>query len=101
MVNLNFNASDDIATPALTVISAIHQNVTILSYLCNTRLVSYIMILRNQKEEIMKCPHLIKWVIESCKADCRPYVPSLSELEGYCKNQDHRKCSLYRKLVTA
>lgn len=45
----------------------------------------------------MKCPHLIKWVIESCKADCRPYVPSLFELEGYCKNEDHRKCSFYQK----
>ena len=47
----------------------------------------------------MKCPHLIKCVIESCKADCKPYVPSLSELEGYCKNEDHRKCSFYLKDV--
>lgn len=58
------------------------------------------MNVRNQKEETMKCPHLIKWVIESCKADCRPYVPSLSELEGYCKNKDHSKCAYYlRDLV--
>jgi hypothetical protein len=45
----------------------------------------------------MKCPHLIAWVIESCKADCKPYVPSLSELEGYCKNEDHRKCFLFQR----
>jgi len=49
----------------------------------------------------MKCPHLIKWVIESCKADCRPYVPSLSELEGYCSNEDHRKCSFFQKVTAA
>ena len=53
------------------------------------------MNLRNITEDTMKCPHLITWVIESCKADCKPYVPSLSELEGYCKNEDHRKCSFY------
>ena len=45
----------------------------------------------------MKCPHLIKWVIESCKADCKPYVPSMSELESYCKNEDHGKCSFYER----
>lgn len=43
----------------------------------------------------MKCPHLITWVIESCKADCKPYVPSLSELEGCCKNRDYSKCQVY------
>ena len=45
----------------------------------------------------MKCPHLIKWVIESCKADCKPYVPSLSELKGYCNNEAYRKCSFYQR----
>jgi len=45
----------------------------------------------------VKCPHLIKWVIESCKADCKPYVPSLSELEGYCRDKDYRKCVLYQR----
>jgi len=45
----------------------------------------------------MKCPHLIKWVIETCKAACQPYVPSLSELEGNSRNKDYGKCSFYRR----
>ena len=43
----------------------------------------------------MKCPHLIKWVISSCKALDRPYVPSLFELEEYCRTKGHRKCPFY------
>ncbi len=58
------------------------------------------MNLRNITEDTMKCPHLIKWVIESCKADCKPYVPSLSELEGFCKKEEHSKCSFYQMNVS-
>lgn len=47
----------------------------------------------------MKCPHLIKWVISSCKALDRPYVPSLFELEEYCRTRGHRKCPFYLKDV--
>ncbi|MBI5074266.1 MAG: hypothetical protein HZB62_03695 [Nitrospirae bacterium] len=54
-----------------------------------------------QKEDSMKCPHLITWIIESCKADCRPYVPSLLELEGYCKSEAHGKCSFFQRDLNA
>jgi hypothetical protein len=45
----------------------------------------------------MKCPHLLKWSISSCKALDKPYVPSLFELEEYCRTKDHRKCPFYLK----
>jgi hypothetical protein len=48
-------------------------------------------------EEAMKCPHLMKWVITSCKAPDKPYMPSLFELEEYCSTKDHRKCPFYLK----
>jgi len=50
-------------------------------------------------EEIMKCPHLMKWVAPFCKALDRPYVPSQFELEEYCKTKEHRKCPFYLRDV--
>ncbi len=48
----------------------------------------------------MQCPHLLKWTVSACKAVERPYVPSLFELEEYCRTMDHRKCPFYlRDLV--
>ncbi len=44
----------------------------------------------------MKCPHLICWVISSCKAGDKPYVPSIFELNEYCNGLQHAKCPLYR-----
>jgi hypothetical protein len=46
-------------------------------------------------EAIMKCPHLIKRLIVSCKAFDAPYVPSLFEIQEYCRTKDHRKCPFY------
>ncbi|OGW27439.1 MAG: hypothetical protein A2X59_07275 [Nitrospirae bacterium GWC2_42_7] len=43
----------------------------------------------------MKCPHLIKWVIASCKALDKPYIPSIFELDEYCRTKDHRKCPFF------
>jgi hypothetical protein len=43
----------------------------------------------------LKCPHLICWVIASCKAGDKPYVPSISELNEYCNGMKHEKCPLY------
>ena len=43
----------------------------------------------------MKCPHLICWIIASCKAGDKPYVPSISELNEYCNGMKHEKCPLY------
>lgn len=47
----------------------------------------------------MKCPHLIKWVVSSCKALDKTYVPSLFELVEYCRTQEHRKCPFYLRDV--
>ena len=48
----------------------------------------------------MKCPHLLKWSVWSCKALDKPYVPSLFELEEYCRTKEHRKCPFYLQDVT-
>ncbi len=45
----------------------------------------------------MQCPNLLKWIVSSCKAVERPYVPSLFELEEYCRTGDHRKCPFYMR----
>jgi hypothetical protein len=50
-------------------------------------------------ERLMKCPHLIKWVVSACKAAEMSYVPSLFELEEYCKTKSHRKCPFYLKNI--
>jgi len=41
----------------------------------------------------------MKWSISSCKAFDKPYVPSLFELEEYCRTKEHRKCPFYLKDV--
>ena len=41
---------------------------------------------------IMKCPHLKKWLLHSCKAKETLYFPSAFQLEEYCKRKEHRKC---------
>lgn len=40
----------------------------------------------------MKCPHLKKWVLFTCKATETLYFPSTFQLEEYCKQKNHRKC---------
>jgi hypothetical protein len=47
----------------------------------------------------MKCPHLIKWVVSSCKAPEKTYIPSPFELEEYCMTKEHRKCPFYLRGV--
>ncbi len=47
----------------------------------------------------MRCPHLVKCVISACKATEISYVPSLFELEEYCKTKSHRKCPFYLKKI--
>jgi hypothetical protein len=44
---------------------------------------------------VIRCPHLIKWAIHTCKAGDKPYAPSLFELMEYCTTGDHRKCPFY------
>jgi len=51
-------------------------------------------------EKNMKCPHLIKRVICSCEVLDNQYIPSLFELQEYCRTVSHRKCPfLLRKDV--
>jgi len=40
----------------------------------------------------LKCPYLTKWLIYTCQAGEDPYVPSLFQLEEYCKSKQHKKC---------
>ena len=43
----------------------------------------------------MRCPHLLDWTVSSCKADKKPYVPSIYELQEYCTVREHQRCPLY------
>ncbi len=43
----------------------------------------------------MSCPHLFKWTVSSCKADDKPYIPSVYELQEYCTVGAHERCPLY------
>lgn len=48
----------------------------------------------------MQCPNLVEWVdwvILLCKAGEIPYVPSLFELEEYCKTESHKKCPFIKE----
>ena len=40
----------------------------------------------------MKCPHLMKWLSYSCKANEKPYFPSPFQIEEYCKGKFYKKC---------
>ncbi|MBF0505410.1 MAG: hypothetical protein HQL09_01120 [Nitrospirae bacterium] len=40
----------------------------------------------------LKCPYLTRWLIYTCQAGEDPYVPSLFQLEEYCKSKQHKKC---------
>jgi len=44
---------------------------------------------------MMKCTHLVSLVVCSCKAGDRPYVPSLFELDEYCRTARHSRCPFY------
>ena len=46
-----------------------------------------------------KCPHLQKWTVSSCRANKKPYVPSIYELEEYCNDEGHERCPLYKELT--
>lgn len=43
----------------------------------------------------MKCPHLVNMFVCTCAAEETPYVPSLFELEEYCRNTRHSRCPFY------
>ncbi|GBE02858.1 hypothetical protein BMS3Bbin06_00056 [bacterium BMS3Bbin06] len=43
----------------------------------------------------MRCPFLRDCIVSSCRAGDTPYIPSLFQLQEYCKNKDHRKCPFY------
>jgi hypothetical protein len=47
----------------------------------------------------MKCRHLVKGRILSCKALERPYVPSLFQLAEYCRGSEYRKCPFHLESV--
>lgn len=48
-------------------------------------------------EEVMKCPHLRRWSVAACRIDEKVYVPSVFQLEEYCKKREHKKCPFFVK----
>ena len=42
----------------------------------------------------MQCPYLVGTTILSCALEKAVYIPSLFELEEYCKTSRHIKCPL-------
>jgi hypothetical protein len=49
---------------------------------------------------IAKCPNLVEWldwVILLCEKGNKPYIPDLSELQKYCKNNNYNSCPYYIK----
>jgi hypothetical protein len=51
-------------------------------------------------EELMKCPHLRRWTVAACRIDEKVYVPSVFQLEEYCKTSGHRKCPFFVKSLS-
>jgi len=47
----------------------------------------------------MRCPLLIRRFILACQAVDKPYLPSIFELQEYCRTKAHRKCPLYLRDV--
>ena len=49
----------------------------------------------------MQCPNLMEFIDDGiiwfCKAGGKPYVPSLFELEEYCKTESHKKCPFIKE----
>jgi len=43
----------------------------------------------------MKCPHLRPWQVETCKIEQTLYVPSVFQLQEYCKTKGHEKCPFF------
>lgn len=48
--------------------------------------------LKNIMEEAMECPYLNNWRVVTCIVNNKLYIPSLFELEEYCKTKSHKKC---------
>ncbi len=47
---------------------------------------------------ITKCPNLVEWVdwvILLCEKGNKPYIPDLSELRRFCKNDNFKSCPYY------
>ena len=47
---------------------------------------------------VTKCPNLVEWVdwvILLCEKGNKPYIPDLSELKKYCKNNNYSGCPYY------
>ncbi len=51
-------------------------------------------------EEAMKCPHLRRWTVAACRIDEKLYVPSVFQLEEYCRTREHRKCPFFVKRLS-
>jgi hypothetical protein len=48
-------------------------------------------------EAIMKCPYLKRWLVATCMIEDKIYVPSIFQLQEYCKTKGHKKCPFFMK----
>ena len=46
----------------------------------------------------MRCPFLRGKYMLSCTANREVYIPSLFELDEYCKNGRHKMCPYYNRI---
>jgi hypothetical protein len=49
----------------------------------------------------MKCPYLVKWVTDSCRAREEYYQPTPFQREEYCRKKAHTKCPFFLTNRTA
>jgi hypothetical protein len=49
----------------------------------------------------MQCPYLKGKKIITCMVNGGVYVPSISELEQYCRSEKYEECPLLRKFANA
>jgi hypothetical protein len=49
----------------------------------------------------MQCPYFAGKKIMTCMVNGDVYVPSISELEQYCRNENYKECPLLRSSANA
>jgi hypothetical protein len=57
-------------------------------------------IVQQHMEDTMKCPHLNRWVVATCRVGEKIYVPSVFQLQEYCKTREHKRCPFFVKNVS-
>lgn len=69
------------------------------AFSAQNRLLPSMCIVKRSKEAPMKCPFLKGEYMLSCAADKAVYVPSIFELNEYCKENRHKMCPFYCRVA--